>query len=208
MAAKATKTWKHPTLGEFAVSDNGWSTTVTVPAFKKFSYDTGYGNVRRPTGKCSVSLMTFRTSSERPATPPPAMVALAEKLVTDPERLVTMVTTALWEDFNGRGPSSGMWWHGDVESIDRNYRQMKLPSPKEPDDLFSVLQLTGVTVFDEWWDHPAAIGYLDFLAAFEEEHGVSILTRGDEVLGTGYSDGSVMLWEHLRQTPPPRNPFV
>ena len=35
------------------------------------------------------------------------------------------------------------------------------------------------------------------------------LTRAveaSEILGTGYSDGSVMLWEHLRSKEPPRNP--
>ena len=201
------RAWKHPRLGEFAVDNSGWSTTVKVPAFKRFSYDTGYSNARRSTGKCHLALRTFR--GERVATPPAEMVALAEKLIGDPPRLVAMVTTALWEEFNGRGPDSGMWWHGDMKRITLTFNHEKLPPPKGPDDLLPVLQLTGVTVFDEWWHHPRPIGYLDFRAAFEEEHGVSILTSADEILGTGYSDGSVMLWEHLqKKTGPRQNPFV
>ena len=35
-------TWKHPTLGTFTFEAMGWTKIVDVPAFKAFSYDTGY----------------------------------------------------------------------------------------------------------------------------------------------------------------------
>jgi len=204
----AAKTWKHPKLGEFAADSSGWSTTAKFPAFKKFSYDTGYTNARRSTGKVDLGLRYFMMNDPVPSAPPAEMVALLDRLLSDPAALVDRVVVALWEDFNGRGPNSGMWWHGGMEEIHKTFRRMRLPPPKGSDGLLPVLQLTGVTVFKEWWEHPTPIGYLDFHAAFEEEHGVSILTGSDEILGTGYSDGSVMLWEHLQSKEPPRNPFV
>ena len=199
--------WTHPKLGEFAADSSGWSTTAKVPAFKRFSYDTGYSNTRRSRGSVHVALRYFMLNDPVPNAAPPEMVTLLDKLLADPPALVDRVIAALWHDFNGRGPDSGMWWHGDTKTINKSFKSQGLPLPKKPEDLLPALQLTGVTVFKEWWDHPAPIGYLDFHAAFEREHGVSILTNADEILGTGYSDGSVMLWEHLRSKEPPRNPF-
>src|SRR5688572_15310045 len=179
----AGKTWKHPKLGEFAADNSGWSSTAKVPAFKKFSYDTGYSNARRSSGKVNLGIRYFKLNDPVPNTPPREMVALLDALLADPAALVGRVVATLWEDFNGRGPDSGMWWHGDMKTLNKSFKSQGLSTPKKPDDLLPALQLTGVTVFKEWWDHPAPIGYLDFHAAFEREHGVTLLTGADEALG-------------------------
>ena len=128
--------------------------------------------------------------------------------MADPQALVDKVIAALWDDFNGRGPDSGMWWHGEMKTINKTFEAEDLAAPESALDLLSALQLTSITVFNEWWDHPAPIVYLEFYAAFEREHGLCMLSNADELLGVGYS-GEAMLWKHLRpERPPPRNPFA
>src|SRR5688500_15822631 len=169
------KAWKHPKLGEFAASDSGWSTTAKIPAFKKFSYDTGYSNARRSTGNVHVGLSRFLAYAKVPNTPPDEMVALLDHVIVDPQALVDKVVAALWDDFNGRGPDSGVWWHGNMKAINDSFKSHRLPPPKTADDLLQALQVNLVMIFDEWWDHPAPVIYLSFHALFEEEHGVAIL---------------------------------
>ena len=62
-----SKPWTHPKLGEFEVNGPGWLRTVNVPAFKAFSYDTGYPNARRSRGTYPLFLLWL--GSEPPATP-------------------------------------------------------------------------------------------------------------------------------------------
>jgi hypothetical protein len=201
------KAWKHPKLGAFAASDSGWSTTAQVPAFKAFGY-TGRGKARRSTGEVSLGIHYFTMNAQVPETPPPEMVALLDKVLADPQALVDKVVAALWDDFNGRGPDSGIWWHGDIATVNKSLKADDLPPPKDARDLLSALHLSSIIVFNEWWDYPAPIVYLEIHAAFESEHGVSILTNVDEILGVGFS-GEATLWKHLRpERPPPRNPFV
>src|ERR1041385_1095593 len=54
-------TWNHPKLGLFKYR-GGWAKELNFPAFKAFSYDTGYANARRSTGKQG---MLFWAKSER-----------------------------------------------------------------------------------------------------------------------------------------------
>jgi hypothetical protein len=199
--------WKHPALGVFKGSSGGWSAMVNVPAFAAFSYDTGYSNAPRSTGDVALGIHYHLMDAQIPASPPAEMVALLDKVMADPGALVDRVVNALWEDFNGRGPDSGVWWRGNMKTIGKQFQAARLPPPKGPHDLLPALQLTGLSIFNEWWDHPAPILYLDFHAAFEEEHGVSMLGDADRMLGMGFSTGDVMLWKELRKTKP-RNPFA
>src|SRR5690349_21423027 len=102
------KKWKHRTLGEFAVDGSVWMRKMKVPAFAAFSYDTGYSNAPRSTGEITLTLSTW-FGIDHLDEPTPGMIAVAEKIVGDPEETVGKVVAALWEDFNGRGPDSGMW---------------------------------------------------------------------------------------------------
>jgi hypothetical protein len=205
--SSAAADWKHPKFGTFKRDGAGWLATVNVPAFAAFSYDTGYPNAPRSTGNVALGLHYHLMNAQVPATPPPEMVALLDNVMADPRALVDRVVTALWDEFNGRGPDSGVWWHDNMKQINKSFAYDGLSLPKRADDLLPVLQLTSLSIFNEWWDHPAPIVYLEFHAAFEEEHGLAMLGNADEILGAGFAAGDVMLWKHLRKTPP-RNPFV
>src|SRR4051794_27383272 len=100
--------WKHRTLGEFVVGDSVWERKMKVPAFAAFSYAMRYSNARRSTGEIRLLLTTW-LGGDHLDEPTPGMISVAEKIVGDPSEMVRKVVAALWEDFNGRGPDSGMW---------------------------------------------------------------------------------------------------
>ena len=178
-------TWNHPTLGPFASEGMGWTKVVNVPAFKACSHDTGYSNAPRSSGK---HRLTFAAAFGESDVPSPAKVTLADRVVANQAALVDAIAAALWEDFNGRGPSSGMWWHGDLAFVAKSWKALKLPPPAKPADVLPALQLARIIMRDGFPGHPAdPIVELAFHAAFEVEHGVSVLTDGQSILGVGYN---------------------
>lgn len=205
----AAANWVHAKFGQLKGGSGGWSATVNVPEFALFSYDTGYPNAPRSNGDVGLGMHYHLMDAQVPATPPPEMVALLDKVLADPRALVDRVVNALWDEFNGRGPDSGVWWHGNMKTINEQFDSAGLPPPKRADDLLPALQLTGLSIFNEWWDYPRPILYLDFHAAFEEEHGLAMLGDGDRMLGAGFGGGDVTLYKELRpKRPPPKNPFL
>jgi hypothetical protein len=177
-----SSTWNHPRLGRFQYDGTAWLTEVHAAGFDVFAYDTGYSNAGPPTGKY---VLAFDADSEKDV-PSPAAVALAEKVLADPAALVSKVTRALWDDFNGRGPESGMWWHGDLDQVAEGMDDADLPPPQGPDDLLKIMQLFRIRVRKGADGHGKPVVELCFWAAFEEEHNVGVLTDGEKVLGTGY----------------------
>jgi hypothetical protein len=175
-------TWTHPKRGQFKYDGTGWLGEVDAPGFDAFQYDSGYSNAGPPTGKYE---LLFEADSEKDV-PSAAAVALAEKVLADPAKLVTKVTAALWGDFTGRGPGSGMWWHGDLDQVAEAMDDADLPPPQGPDDLLNLMRLFQITIRKgaDGYDKPVA--ELCFWAPFEEEHNVGVLTDGEKVLGAGY----------------------
>jgi len=179
-------TWKHPKLGVFKHDGLAWWKFVTVPAFKAFSYDTGYPNARRSTGKVELS---FAAPSEKDL-PKKSEVVLADKVIANAQKLVSLVKTALWDEFNGRGPVSGLWWRGDLRTIAEQIDMYapKLSPPRNADDILALMQLYRIAVRrKDSYNYDRTMVELSFHAAFEGEHGVGILTDGTKILGSGYS---------------------
>ena len=169
-------TWDHPELGRFEYDGTAWTRTVKTPAFKPFRYE----------GSSSKCELQFETDdeSERPS---PEAVAMAERVLANQEGLAAKVTAALWDDFTGRGPDSGMYWHGDLASLaDGMEFEDTLKPPKKAADLPRLLQLTNITVRKPSRRGGETLAELSFAAAFEEEHGVGILTDGKAIVGIGY----------------------
>jgi hypothetical protein len=179
--APMPSTWCHPELGKFKHDGIAWISTVSMPAFKAFAYDTGYSNARRSTGKHELAF----EADDEDETPSAAAVALADKVLANQKEMVCKVTEALWKDFTGQGPESGMWWHGDLDQVAEAMDADEPPAG--PEDLLKVLQLSQVTVRKEVHGYKKPVVELSFHAPFEEEHGVSLLTDGKEILGIGYS---------------------
>ena len=157
---------------------------MNFPAFKAFSYDTGYDNARRSTGKHG---MLFWASNENDV-PLPATAAVASKVVANQAELVAKIAGALWDDFNGCGPDYGIWWHDSLDDV------AKAVGPKRPlrgpKDVLRLLQVDAVFIRSAspgmaGYDKPAA--EIAFHAAFEDEHGVGVLTDGEAILGIGFT---------------------
>jgi hypothetical protein len=176
-------TWNHPELGRFEYR-GGWAKELNFPAFKAFSYDTGYENARRSTGKHG---MLFWANSEKDV-PSSETAAVSSKVVANQAELVKKVAEALWDDFNGRGPDYGMWWHGSLKDVAKIVGQER--PIRGPKDVLRLLQVDAVFIRRAYpemgggFDRPAA--EIAFHAAFEPEHGVGVLTDGESILGIGY----------------------
>lgn len=173
-------TWKHPELGTFKHDGEfGWEGQCDLPTFDAFKWE-ATGN--QPPGKYD---LTFESESEDE--PNPAAVALASRVIANQSKLPSLITKALWEDFNGQGPKSGMWWHGHLDQLAENFKWRDFPCPCGPDDLLAAMRFHGIAVPKEIYGGKVLMAKLAFGALFEYEHGVGILTDGRKVLGAGYS---------------------
>ena len=175
-------TWSEPDLGTFRFEDDAWTITVNMPAFKSFQFcEPGRNN-----GTSNIAIEIGAESASKP--PPPPLIALAKQVVERQESLAVQLKQALFDDFQGNGPDSGMWWHGDIATIKE---EIAAESQQElgligPNDLDELLGSPSIRIRDRTYgyDHPCAI--LGFEALFELEHGIGILTDGHQIFGTGY----------------------
>ena len=174
-------TWTHPQLGEFTF-DGGWTKVISMPAFKAFAYDTGLRNAPRSDGRHELEF----EADDKADLPSPTALAVADAVLAHQADLVPKVVAALWDDFNGRGPSSGMWWRGDLDAVAAEMGEEDNP-PGRADDLLNFLHLSCVRVRKWAEGHDAPVVELCFHAAFELEHNVGVLTDGHTILGIGHS---------------------
>lgn len=186
-------TWHHPELGEFTFDGYRWATSVDVPAFAVFRYAPRYGDGPAPGGKCELWIDVDEDDKDKddgaagdPAPPPAEVLALVSKVLAGQARLAPAVAAALWDDFNGRGPRSGMWWHGGLEEVMDDV-DPALPPLTGPDALYAWLRLSGIEGRNSGPRDEQPVVALTFGVPFEEEHGVGVLTDGAAILGTGYS---------------------
>ena len=113
--------------------------------------------------------------------------ALALKLLANQESLAGEIVRVLWEEFNGRGPRSGMWWHGDLAQVVQSGEGEKVPALRSADALLGWMHPNGIIVRQSGTrSDQSPIIEITCSAVFEVEHGVGILTDGEMVLGTGY----------------------
>ena len=62
-----------------------------------------------------------------------------------------------------------------------------LKPPKKAADVPRLMQLTNISIAKPRRGQDKPLAELSFAAAFEEEHGVGILTDGKAIIGIGYS---------------------
>ena len=181
--SSASNTWAHPQLGQFLFDGGTWTAEVEAPAFDVFIYSPAFlKEPYVPSGRYPLQFL-----ADTPAeTPSAAAVDLALKVLAPQEALVSKVTTALWEDLNGRGPQSGMWWYGGLDQIADDYEEEDMPALASADDLHNALALSSISIRQDDESGNRPVVELSFDAFFEEEHGVGILTDGEAILGTGY----------------------
>jgi len=173
--------WEHPELGrlEFSRRRDAWMGVIDVPAFRQFTH-TWDDHIP---GRCGLII----SAQDKADTPSAQAIALALRLVTNQEHLVRQIITALWEDFGGRGPRSGMWWHDDLEQVVESGEGEDVPPLESADALLGWMHPNGIIVRHGGIRSDALpMIELTCSAVFEVEHGVGILTDGETILGTGY----------------------
>jgi hypothetical protein len=171
--------WTEAELGTFHFDNFGWTKRVEMPAFEAFRFGS---RRKRESAKTYQLLIDAESAEESPA---PAALALAKRVLGNQEALAAKVAEALWADFTGSGPDSGMWWHGDLNQVADGMEEGQ--PPRGAGDLFKLLRLSEIRITKSSSGSECLRAELNFEAAFEEEHGVGILTDGAEILGIGYS---------------------
>jgi len=111
---------------------------------------------------------------------------MVEQVLKRPEQVVKLVVEALWNDFNGTGPDSGMWWHGNLSKV-AQYAKSAVPKLNSPEDLLGCLRLEGLALAYHFYSKPTPLIDLMFWPAFEYEHALGVLTDGKRIVGIGYS---------------------
>jgi hypothetical protein len=176
-----SQTWKHPQLGTFKLNDRRdcWLGACSLPAFNVFNWE--LQSAKAPT---EYDLVFDGTEDHKPSM---GEVMIALRVIASQAHLPSMVASTLWEEFNGRGLKSGMWWYGGMDEVAKNFECGGRSTPTVLDDLLPVMRFNGVWVRESLYEYKNPIVELAFSALFEEEHGVGILTDGSTILGTGYA---------------------
>lgn len=184
--------WTDPVLGTFHCDDTRWRRKINLTSVGFFSYVDAAVGVRTSPLQFEVVLVCD-TESDFPNTD----MALAASHALDNEgELIPKVLAAIWDDLNGRGPNSGMWWHGDLPNAHRDgwasgaYDELcehGLPVPESAEDLKLILEPIDLTVRRDPSDGSKCISELNFYCGFDVEHGIGVLKDGVDILGIGYA---------------------
>lgn len=129
--------WQHPELGNFKFEDTGWITQHSFPVFKPFIYR-WHG---RHVGQSKIKL-AFEAEDESQF-PTKQSIAVALRVIRNIETLAKRIQKAVWDDLNGNGEDSGMWWHGDRNTInqmiDAAFHDRKRKPFDKPDDIYHLI---------------------------------------------------------------------
>ena len=178
--------WTDRELGVFKYDDleDSWARQFDFPAWKPFSYR-WYG---RNVGRSKVWLRF--EAEDATQLPSKQAVAVARRVVKNHELLAQRIVNAVWNDLQGKGEDSGMWWHGDVrtinEMIDIAFAKRKRKPFEKPEDLYQLIGSPRVWIQESIWLYEKPLAMINFDAAFDVEHGLGVLTNGNRVIGTGY----------------------
>ena len=169
------KCWSHNTWGEFKFQEGAYVGSIPLPEFNKFSLK----NLVPGDGKYELAMR----ADDETLLPIEKHVEMIERLITNQKEIAMKIPAALWADFHGVGPYSGMWWHGSIEEVMEDLEDKEL---KNENDIYSLMNLSKIWLREEFSTFNQPIIELAFNASFEVEHGVGILTDANTIIGTGY----------------------
>jgi hypothetical protein len=187
-----SSTWSHPRLGTLEHDDIWWRREIVIPSLKPFTYVEA-----RKYRSTSWPYELWLECDAEDMQPTEQMASLVVTVLENESRLIPKMLHALWLDLNGRGPESGMWWHGDLPNAYRGGNWASgvhdsliaegLPVPNCPDDLMKILEPIRLTIRRDFSLPEQWVAEFNFHSGFEVEHGVGVLTDGAEILGIGYN---------------------
>ncbi|MBB3697628.1 hypothetical protein KMW28_05540 [Flammeovirga yaeyamensis] len=169
------KYWKHSNWGKFKYEEETLIGEIPLPEFNIFNLE----NLAPENGKYELTLQV----EPKKFSPKISHIQIIENLIKNQKEIVSKIPTALWNDFNGIGPDSGMWWNGDIEEVLEGMEEKEL---SKESDINSLLSLSGIWIHEEFTNFETPLIELAFHASFEEEHGVGILTDSNTIIGAGY----------------------
>jgi hypothetical protein len=164
------RTKKHPVLGTLtSVGSGEWLGKVMMRGF-------GRGKWARA---LKVSIDSHEAEAEKRA------IELAAALVERSSHLTNVLLDGLWREFSGEEPQGTSWWARDGGLALAN-KWLEKPL-KTRDDLVALLRPYCLFVRADYHGDGELVAGLTFHCEFEQEHGLDVLTDGDQVLGTGYA---------------------
>lgn len=186
--------FKHKTLGTFTQRDYfdelRWETDLELPAFNPFKY-LANGKPRR-SRKIPVAIY----SDHKPSS---STLNVLSSIKRSQKKLVSNIIETFYRDLHQQGYNDpeeiegfGMWWSRDPVAVALSCRKalekrLKQDRIWEPEDLFVVLYEPSIEIRLPEDDKEPIRALVNFGAEFEEEHGVSVLTDGKNVLNLGYA---------------------
>jgi len=177
--------WNHPKLGSFKFDGMYWSGTCTLSAFKPFIFREGARN----SGRAKLTINFETESCEEDELPSNDAQKVALQVIQNHNELSSCIVQALWQDMHNQGSGSGMWWNGDIETIERNIAEAtknKLRALRAPETLYKCLGANSVLIRESMYLYEKPSATFLFQAAFDTEHGLGILSDGGRVIGIGY----------------------
>lgn len=187
------ETWNHPEMGEFKFDFERWRGALIAKDL--FAFEISEDD-DLPDGAIELAFMIDEDEDDE-ATPSEEQIQALMTAIENAAYLSSVVIDALWDDLSGEGPDSGMWWHGDLESVNENGMFDLTGGTPITDQatLHQSLSLTGLIVGGDYG--PGVVSF-DFSCDWEEEHGISVLIENEEVIGIGYW-GDAMTFEEIAE---------
>lgn len=103
------------------------------------------------------------------------------------EALGRLLVEGLWAELSGNEPQAEVWWAGNLDTVNEYLAEDDLEPVTSAEDLYRILEPESLRAdFDIHGDHTPIVT-VQFHCEFEQEHGLTIMTDGQQVRGTGYS---------------------
>lgn len=165
--------WRHEQLGTFWFEDDNWVGYLQLKGFARFAYGD------------SETEICIAAVDEEEDEPSRDLVDLTIKTIENHQHLISTGIEALWHDFNGNGPESGMWWHGKLDHVRDKLQGKTLESSN---DLFDLLKGPSIHVLKHSYGYERPCSTIGFGSDIDDEHGIGLLSNGTEIIGLGYAD--------------------
>lgn len=179
--------WYEPKLGQFTYNEgiSAWIKDSQLEPFSMFSYNDCVNKGTSFDTPNQLVKLWIETDGEDDL-PSEGVVDLIHLTLKNQEKLLAECLNALFNDFLGKGPSSGMWWRLEIDHIRALEALPKSYVLSEPRDLYKIMGDPGIVFQNRSGKYKMPCSTIGFESVFEKGHGVGFLTNGKELLGLGY----------------------